>query len=339
MKRYIFSIFFAIVIVGLYHFVNINLFSLDLTKRTREALFVVRNEPDIDDALLLLNIGRLEPDELAAKIDSLLITGVPRIGVNLCHFDKVPKGLIARYRENDRVIFANCDSSQPGALSQIVGDGNAVTHFKTDRSDYFELQLTGFTGRGNDWERINYGVRLDYRLKGELNNSYYWFDPDYLENKTVLLGYMGEYVTDEIYYFKNCRITPLNPYYGAEEDVLPDMYDIEITANIIRTIHHNDFINEVNQVVRVLIVLAICMINVIVLTYAKTRWIVVNLVIATVLFVLLTGAASFLLVYMFDKRYFLSLDELPLILLVTTFFTVALNISQKPFETPETSKG
>lgn len=328
MKRYILSITFAIVIVGLYHFIDINLFSLDLTKRMREALFIVRNEPELDDALMLLNIGALEPDELAVKIDSLLITGVSKIGINLCHYDKLPKHLFGRYKGNNRIIFTNCTGSGAGALSQIVGEGNAVTHFKTDRSDYFELQLTGFTGRGNNWERINYGPRLDYRLKGELNDSYNWFDQDHLKDKIILIGYIGDYVTDSIYYYKNCRVTPLNPYYGAN-NILPDMYDIEITSNIIRTIRHNDFITEVNQIMRVLIMLAICMINVIVLTYAKTKWIIVDLVIAAVLFVLLTGAASFLLVYLFDKRVFLSLDELPLILLVTTIFTVALNISQK----------
>lgn len=338
MKRYILSIFFAIAVIGLYHFVDIHLFNLDLTKRTREALFTIRNEPEIDDELFLLNIGKLEPNELAVKIDSLLMTGVSGIGINLCHFDKVPKDLTTRYKENNRVIFANCESAGPGALGQLVGDGNAVTHFKTDRSDYFELLLTGFTGRGNDVERINYGRRMDDGPKGELSDSYYWFNPDYLENKTVLLGYMGEYLTDEIYYFKNCRITPLNSYYGADGDVLPDMYDIEITAHILRTIHHNDFINEINQAVRVLIMLVICIMNVIVLTYAKTKWTVVNLVIATVLFLLLTGAASFLLVYLFDKRYYLSLDELPLILLVTTIFTMVMNITQKPVEGSRPSK-
>jgi hypothetical protein len=35
------------------------------------------------------------------------------------------------------------------------------------------------------------------------------------------------------------------------------MYDIEITANIIRTINEREFIDELNQVVRVLIILAL----------------------------------------------------------------------------------
>lgn len=328
MRRYILTIVFAIAVIGLYHFINIRLFSFDLTRQTKEALFVIRNEPDIDRTVVLYNVGKLEPIELQEKIDSLLITEPKRIGLNLCHWDKIPKDLIAKYESDSRVAFANCADSGINSLSQIIGDQNTVTHFKTDRPDYFELLLTDFKGRGNEIERINYGPRLDWAFKGELTDSYFWFNPDHLKDKTILIGYMGDYLTDSIYYYKNCRITPLNQYYG-ESNILPDMYDIEITANIIRTINENDFIEEVNQIVRVLIILAFSLLNVIVLTFAKTRWTIVNLIIATVLFILLTGTGSFLLVYMFDKGHYLEMDELPLILLITTAFTVIMNISEK----------
>jgi hypothetical protein len=329
MRRYILTVIFSIAVIGLYHLINIRLFNLDLTKRTKEALFVVRNEPDIDRSVVLFNTGKLQPNELQIKIDSLLTAEPKKIGVNLCHFDKSPKDLFKKYQSDNRVVFANCDDFGISSLSQIIGDENTVTHFKTDKSDYFELQLTDFKGRGNNDERINYGPRLDYPVnKGELTDSYFWFNPDYLRDKTILLGYMGDYLTDSIYYFKNCRITPLNSYYGDSETI-PDMYDIEISANIMRTINDNDFINEVNQIVRVLVILGFALLNVTILTFVKTKWTIVNLIIATVLFILLTGTASFLLVYMFDRGYFLEMDELPLILLITTVFTVILNISEK----------
>jgi hypothetical protein len=130
-------------------------------------------------------------------------------------------------------------------------------------------------------------------------------------------------LTDSIYYYTNCRVTPLNGYYGAS-NILPDMYDIEISANIIRTINDNDFINEVSQIIRILIILAFSLLNV-----AKTKWIIVNLIIATILFILLTGFGGFLIVMAFDNGYFLEMDELPLILIITTVFTVILNISEK----------
>lgn len=328
MRRYILTIIFAIAVIALYHFINIRFFSLDVTRQTKEALFVIRTEPDIDRTVVLYNVGKLEPFELQEKIDSLLITEPKRIGVNPCHWDKTPRDLIAKYKSDRRVVFANCGGFGSSSLSQMIGAQNTVTHFKTDRPDYFELLLTDFKGRGNEIERINYGPRLDFLLKGELTDSYFWFDPEHLRDKTILIGYMGDYLTDSIYYYQNCRITPLNHYYG-KSNILPDMYDIEITANIIRTINDNAFIDEVNQVVRVLIILAFSLLNVTILTFAKTRWTIVNLIIATVLFILLTGTGSFLLVYIFDKGQYLEMDELPLILLITTAFTVIMNISEK----------
>ncbi len=285
--------------------------------------------PPIDQTVVLFNIGKLQSDELEGKIDSLLITNPKKIGVNLCHFDKPSNKLIKKYKSDDRVVFANCEEFGSLHLSQIIGDGNTVTHFRTDNPDYFELQITGFKGRGNSEERINYGARLDYLANSiELANSYSWFNPEYLNDKTILLGYMGDYLTDSIYYYQNCRITPLNLYFG-EANTLPDMYDIEVSANILRTINDNAFINELNKVLRVTIILFISILNVIILTYVKTKWIFVNLIIATILFVLLTGTSSFLLVYSFDEGYFLEMDELPIILLVTTIFTVILNSRER----------
>jgi hypothetical protein len=329
MRRYILALIFAIAVVGLYHFVNIRLFSLDLTKQLKDALFFVRVEPDKDRSLVLFNVGLLTPDELQTKIDSLLITGPKKIGINLCHLDKIPFNIIAKYKSDSRIVFANCGDGKINSSSQIIEDFNTVTHFKTDKVDYFELVLTDFKGRGNSIERINYGPRLNYPMdKGELDDTYFWFNPDHLKDKTILLGYMGDYLTDSIYYFTNCRVTPLNESYG-ENNILPDMYDIEITANIIRTINEREFIDELNQVVRVLIILVFSLLNVVALTFIKTKWTIVNLIIATLVFILLTATGAFLIVFMFYKGFFLEMDELPLILLVTTIFTVLTNISEK----------
>jgi hypothetical protein len=300
-----------------------------VTRQIKNALFALRTIPQIDQTVVVLNVGKLKPDELQEKIDSLLIADPRKIGINLCHFDRIPRNLINKYKSDDRVIFANCEDLKSGSVSLTLNDESAVTHFKTDKSDYFELTLTDFKGRENSIERINYVPRLDFPInKGELTDSYYWFDPDHLKGKTILLGYMGDYLTDSIYYYTNCRVTPLNRYYG-QSNIPPDMYDLEISANIIRTIIDNDFINEINQIVRVLIILAFSLLNVIILTFAKTKWTIVNLIIATILFVLLIGFGGFLMVTAFDKGYFLEMDELPLILIITTVFTVILNISEK----------
>jgi hypothetical protein len=55
----------------------------------------------------------------------------------------------------------------------------------------------------------------------------------------------------------------------------------------------------------------------------------VNLVIAALLFVLLVGAVGFLMLYVFERGYFLELDELPAVLVVVTVFTVVININDR----------
>jgi hypothetical protein len=329
MKRYILTIIVAIAIIGLYYFIDIRLFSLDLTREVKEALFIVSNKPAMDRTTVVYSVGKLGPEELETKIDSLLTTQARKIGINLCHYERPPVQLMKKYKGNSKIIFANCSDSGSGTLSQIIEDRNTVTHFKTDKPDYFELQLVNFYGRGNNEERINYGPSLRYPFSvGELTDSYHWLDAEFLAGKTILLGYMGDYLTDSIHYYQNCRITPMNRYYG-ESNIPPDMYDIEISANILRTINANDFITEINPFVRVFIILAFSVFNVLLLTFVKTKWTIANLLIATVLFVLLTGIGPFLILYLFDKGYFLEIDELPLILLITTVFTVLLNISKK----------
>lgn len=329
MKQYVFTILFAIIVIALYHFVNVRVFILDLSRITRESLFVLRNEPDIDESVLLFNVGKLNEVDVEGKINYLLLGDPRKIGINLCHWSTRPDYLIDKYKSDDRIVFVNCEHAEAGSLSQIIEEQNTVTHFKTDRPDYFELQLTGFKGRGNETERINYGPKvIGLGNKIELTDLYYWFNAEYIKDKTLLLGYMGDYLTDSIYYYQSCRVTPLNPDYG-QYNITPDMYDIDISANIIRTINHEDFINEVNQVTRVLLILVISLLNVTILMFVKTRWISINLLIAIFLLFLFNVAASLLLVLAFDKGYYLQMDELPLVLLITTIFTVILNITEK----------
>jgi len=327
MKQYVLIVVFALAVIGLYHLIDIRLFNLDLTRNTKDALFKLRNEPDVNRSLTLFNIGKLEPAELGLKIDSLLAAEPKAIGVNLCHYDRNPQQLIQKYKSDKRVVFANCNSSGTGILSQIIDDGNIVTHFKSDKPDYFEFQLAKFNGRGNDLERINYRARCCLGT-AELSDPVSSIEGRYLKDKILLIGYMGDYLTEEVYYFKNCRVTPLNADYG-DDGALPDKYDIEISADIISTMGSRNFINEINQVSRVLIILAFSLVNVMALALVRKKSTIVNLITATVLFVLLTGLGSFLLVYLFNEGYLLELDELPLVLLVTTVFTVLLNIRQK----------
>lgn len=128
--------------------------------------------------------------------------------------------------------------------------------------------------------------------------------------------------------YTNARITPLNPLRDNEE-AIPDMHDIIISANIISTIRNNEFIDEVPLFARVLIMFLFLAINITFLLYVKTRWIVLDLVLAMLFLQLLYIAASALIFWIFTKQIYLNLDELPLILLISTLFTVTSNLVGK----------
>jgi len=280
----------------------------------------------MDESIVLLNIGRLDQKELATKIDSLLKCYPREIGINLCHYDSGTENFVAHFREKKSVIIANCLEGESKSLSRVVNDDNSVTHFRTDRKDYFEFKLDQFENRGNEMERIYFIDPHKTFYRWELSNVA--MIPEYFQGKTVLVGYMGDYLTDSIYYYTNNRITPINPYFGYE-DVQPDMYDTEISAAIISAFEGKSFIHEVELIPRVLLLLAFCVFNVVVLTFVKTKWNTINIFIAAILFLLLSTASSALVLFAFTKGYYLAIDELPLVLLITTIFTVSLNILEK----------
>ena len=310
MKRYILPVIFSLAVVALYRFVPLRLFSLDLTQRTRESLFFLRDQPEMDLNIALFNVGELQGTALEDKIDSLLLNQPRKVGINLCHFDQQPEAMIQKYKSDKRVVFANCAESGTRTLAQVVEKHNVVKYFKTDKADYFEIELAEGKPRGNKIEMIHFGSPHEFgSAVAELNETLYWFNPEYLAGKTLLVGYIGDYLGDDIDHINSCRTTPLNYNYG-HGTVPPDMFDIEISAHIIRTLNSGDYINVVNSIVRVLVLIAITMFAVIILSFVKTRMIMVNLVIATVTFILLIAGAALLIVFAFQERLYLNLDEI-----------------------------
>jgi hypothetical protein len=324
--KYGIVVVFTLGIVALYHFLEIPLFSLDFMKKTRHAFFRIRNQPEWDNEVMMLNIGRLDADELQLELDILLLLKPKVVGVNLCHYAQDMSDVVQHYASAPNIYFVNCQGKGRGASSEIINDGNVVTHFDCSREDFFEFQLTAFKPRGNPQEMINYTPEQQHLGRSELKDLERLYG--ILEGKTVLVGYLGDYVTDSVYSYKQSRITPLNPYYG-DENMLPDLYDTEVSANIVRTIRKGDYIDEIGEIYRILILLAFAMLDVLALTFIRTRWLIVNLFLAALSFILLTMAASIMTVFLFNDGYFLALDELSLILLIVTIFTVAINLQKR----------
>jgi hypothetical protein len=345
MKRYLIAALFAVGIILLYRVYPINFFKLDVPQRITNRLFNLFNEERMpDESILIANSGNLTGVELRAKLDTLLTLNPRVIAVNLCDVDDGAALLADAYANNPTVILATCSGGKE-PLSRVVYEGNVVTHFKTNQPDYFEFRIANdlkpLQARENDLERINYYGSLESFVHVDLTDLDELI-PEFFEGKTVLVGYAGDYVSpmdtymgqageDRIQGYKNARITPMHEYYG-DEDLSPDMYDIQISANIIRMINEGNYITETGTAVRVGFILVSTLLLVFLVTVIRTKWLLLNLVIYFVLYSLIIMGGTLLIVVAFDNNYYFEIPELSIVLTVLGVFTALYNLSQQKKE-------
>lgn len=116
--------------------------------------------------------------------------------------------------------------------------------------------------RENPYEIIN------YRGYGGLGGKFFSldvidvfeqnFDPSLIKDKIVLFGFLGADFSDKSWEDK--YYTPLNEKYAGRTN--PDMYGVSIHANIIAMIINEDYINEMDQVLGIILGVILCFANV-----------------------------------------------------------------------------
>jgi hypothetical protein len=331
---YFFATIMVIGVVLLYKTSPVRFFSIDLYRRINDHLFLTfRNAPRTNPEIIILNISELPQEKIIPLVDVLLTYSPKKIGINLCHFKKIDTNQFEKYSENSSIIIANCTEDFENSLSRKIESGNKVTHFKADRSDYYEFRLLEnidiIKTRNNKTERINFigscsnGSFFCHNLVSLDNLTL-----DFLDEKILLLGYGDSQYGEDISSFTNARITPMNKEYG-EEYIPPDMFDTEISANIIACIYNQNFLNEVSIYWKILILLFAALVQVTIVNFIKTRWLLVNLAIAILSFFLLNMAGSILVVYLFTINYYIELHEMTLLLILVAVFTFAHNLVLK----------
>lgn len=184
------------------------------------------------------------------------------------------------------------------------------------KDSYFEQQLSDrtkeFKERKNNKERINFRpVNMYYRLPlSEIDSV----SPDLIKNQIVLVGFL-----------RDSLITPMNQWYGRYSDIQGDMSDAQISANIISTINKREFINEVNPFFRVVIILFVSLLNTVLLRLLRTRRDMLNILLGVILFVILNGLSTVLIVLAFAQNYYLSLDEMTVVLFISAIVSIYWN--------------
>lgn len=123
--------------------------------------------------------------------------------------------------------------------------------------------------RENETEDINY--RGNYQ-------KFYFIDADelqvnnndfsFIEDKIVLLGYMGETIDDQS--LEDRFFTPLNPKYSGR--TLPDMYGVVIHANIISMILNENYIDKMSFPLAFFIAFIVGYLNCFFIISIRERW-------------------------------------------------------------------
>ncbi len=136
--------------------------------------------------------------------------------------------------------FLNKESTQIASLSARI-----VEVFNKDT--YEKLRL-----RNRKSEIINYRTANFPKL--DVSDIYGSADLSFLRDKIVLMGYMGPNFSQKV--FDDNHLTPLNKSYGGH--AIPDMYGIEIHANIISMILSGTYIREVPLWLTLVLAFIIC---------------------------------------------------------------------------------
>lgn len=327
MKRLTISTIFTLTIIVLYQFIDINLFTIDFPRRVSSELFKsLRDDPGVETEIVLLDIEYVHLDTVKTFIELLESLEPKSIGVNLCNIEDKSELLDNYLSQNKNIITCDCSTSTNKGTSRITTPKNEVTHFRTDKDSYFELQLSnksnGLKERGNDKERINFrGVDRYYRFPlSEIENV----SPEIIKDKTILIGFL-----------RDSLVTPMNYWYGRPGEIQGDMSDAQISANIISTLDNGEFINEVKLLYRILIILTVSLICTGLIRLLRTKYNLINFILGLVILIILNGLSSYIIVYAFSKNYYLELNEMTVVTIISAIVSVYWNTKDGQDTSPQ----
>lgn len=333
-KRLIISTAFTLTVIILYQLIDINLFTIDLPRRVSSELFKsLRNAPGVETEIIILDIEYVHLDTVKTYLELLESFQPKSIGINLCNIKDKSDALDKYLNQSKNIVICDCDIDSNKGTSGILTPKNKVTHFKTDKNSYFELQLcdkpNDLKKRGNNKkERINFreSNRYYHAPLSDIEN----LSPELINGKTILVGFI-----------RDSLVTPMNYWYGRPGDIEGDMSDAQISANIISTINRNEFIDEINPLLRILIILVISLVCTGLIVLLRTKNNIINIVLGLVFLIIFNALSSYLIVFAFTKNYYLELNEVTIVLIISATCSIYWNakdrhskIQNTPLESP-----
>lgn len=240
-----------------------------------DVIFSKFNDEKFDERIVLVNIGKPDRGEIAQVLKSVKAARV--IGVDVIFEGKKEAKkdslLLSVVRSNDRLVLADhfvfekghvphtcdtlfCNQTNIGFVNFNTRPDYSVRYYTPyfDHEDHdhpafssklVELYDPGkariLKKRNNQAEQIYYSGSqngfVQLQARDVLDEQ---FDSTIIEDKIVLLGYMGQSEWDES--IKDKFYTPMNDKVGLKS--VPDMFGVAIHANIISMVLDGCYINE-----------------------------------------------------------------------------------------------
>ena len=165
-----------------------------------------------------------------------------------------------------------------------TGEIDTVLAFGVEIVKMFEPEKAKkFLDRNVEEELINYsGNVLDYGLTRTGTRFFaldWWqvldtmqYTPDLLEDKIVLIGFLGANFDDKLT-VEDKYYTPLNSKYTGRSN--PDMFGVVIHANIIAMILNEQYLDQMSDASAWLLAVLVCFLNVVVFSiiyYKMDKW-------------------------------------------------------------------
>ena len=226
-----------------------------------------------------------------SEVDSLLEEVLSRYN-NIVLVNKFPGSIDSNFSHKSENSLVRFSKHTKIGFAELPIDGafRTVRNFlpvkKVDNKNYYsfgytvsELYDSAATNflmkRGESIQVINY--RGNYqKFFSILNPKFYNIEGaklNFLKNKIVLLGYLGDYSTRLEESIIDKFYTPLNPILVGRS--YPDMHGIVVHANIISTIIHERYIDNITDTALFLTIFLILFCNsllLIILNHRKREW-------------------------------------------------------------------
>ncbi|MEQ9403876.1 MAG: CHASE2 domain-containing protein [Cyclobacteriaceae bacterium] len=260
-----------------------------------------RDKP-LNTEIVLVNIGNLDRGGIAAAMYGLQQAGPAVIGVDIMFYskkDSLSDFYLKEELSRPNVVVTNilhAEDEPPSVINSndffgdlnyayanlVAGDSlnstiRSIMPFFDDGEYYAEaftskiLQIydegafEDLNKRSNQTETINYYGTWQQFVSYEGEEIIFGeFDPETINGKIILLGYMGNFVGDASI-LEDFKYTPLNHEVVGKS--IPDMHGLTIHANILTMYLYRQYIDVMPKIQSILLDFVICYLHVVMFMY------------------------------------------------------------------------